>query len=441
MGTKTETEVVSYYWSESEDGERVSFTLQSKADADVTYYMVEKTSVRYYTVTWVIDGAETTTNFEYNAIATHDAPVKEADENYSYEFKGWSHDQDGEIVELGAVTADGIVYYAVFERTAIASAITIAEPILYSCADSQLFLPQAVEFALDDVTITSADEMTVYYQNGVWANKFTLTEEEMKANAIGSFDIKIVKGTDTYLATVKSYAGIIDELSDFPKFFNNDVSAVAPNVYGYYIVTKNLGTGSEELALTQTEQTDYSATNGFNGVLDGQGYTLKFKLTSGGLVGMILGNAVIKNLSVIFEDATSTHYGVFGYMTNGAPEIRNCYIQQTNNHYQRTTLWGVMARPNGKLRLHNTVVFGSNITFDSTWSSPAMNANSSNAFIIWARANASSFVIATNFAEVSTSGALTSDLSVLDSNYWTTTDNKPSWKQTADKVYTVVAIA
>lgn len=438
-GTKTETEVVSYYWSDSENGERVSFTLQSKAEADETYYMVEKTSVRYYTVTWVIDGVETTTNYEYNATAAHDDPVKEADENYSYEFKGWSTSEGGEIVELGAVTADGIKYYAVFEKTAIASAITIAEPILYSCGDSQLFLPQEVEFTLDEtVTITSADEATIYYQNGAWANTFALTEEQMKANAIGSFDIKLVKGADTYLATVKSYAGVIDELSDFPAFFNNDVNAVAPNVYGYYIVTQNLGTGSEELALTQTEQTDYSATNGFNGVLDGQGYTLKFKLKSGGLVGMILGNAVIKNLSVIFEDATSTKYGVFGYMTNGAPEIRNCYIQQTNNNYEKKTFWGIMARPNGKLRLHNTVVFGSNIAFDTTWSNSAMNANSSNAFIIWARANATSFAIAGSFTEVSTTGALTSDLSVLDSNYWTTTDNKPSWKQAADMVYSSI---
>ena len=125
-------------------------------------------------------------------------------------------------------------------------------------------------------------------------------------------------------------------------------------------------------------------------------------------------------------------------MTNGAPEIRNCYIQQTNNNYQKTTFWGIMARPNGKLRLHNTVVFGSNIAFDTTWSNSAMNATSSNAFIIWARGNASSFAIAKNFVEVSTSGALTSDLSVLDSNYWTTTDNKPSWKQAADMVFSSV---
>jgi len=439
-GTKTETEVVSYYWSTSENGEKVSFTLQSKADADTTYYFVEKKSVRYYTVTWVIDGVETTTNYEYNATAAHDAPVKEADENYSYEFKGWSLNEDGELVELGAVTADGIVYYAVFEKTAIVSAITIAEPILYSCGDSQLFLPQEVEFVLDEtVTITSADEATIYYQNGAWANTFALTSEQMQKNAIGSFDIKLVKGTDTYLATVKSYAGIIDELSDFPKFFNNDPTQNAPVMYGYYIVTKNLGTGSEELAFTQTTSTDYSATSGFNGVLDGQGYTLKFKLTSGGLVGMILGNAVIKNLSVIFEDATSTHYGVFGYLTNGAPEIRNCYIQQTNNHYQKTTLWGIMARPNGKLRLHNTVVFGSNIAFDNTsWSTTNMNENSSNAFVIWARGGSDAFGIAKNFTEISTSGALTSDLSVLDSKYWSTTDNKPSWKQATDKVFSAV---
>ena len=101
-----------------------------------------------------------------------------------------------------------------------------------------------------------------------------------------------------------------------------------------------------------------------------------------------------------------------------------------------------MARPNGKLRLHNTVVFGSNISFDDTsWSTTNINENSSNAFVIWARATATSFGIATNFTEVSTSGALTSDLSVLDSNYWTTTDNKPAWKSATDKVYTSVELA
>jgi hypothetical protein len=280
-------------------------------------------------------------------------------------------------------------------------------------------------------------------------NALALTDAEIKENTVRATWITLVTSEgDCFTVEALSYAGIIDELSDFPAFFNNTAvpseydaatyPAVAPNVYGYYIVTKNLGDGTDTLALTQTEASDYQKTNGFNGVLDGAGHTLKFKLTSGGLVGMILGNAVIKDLSIIFEDATSTGYGVFGYMTNGAPEIRNCYIEQTNNHFKKTTNFGVMGRPNGKLRLHNTVVFGSNIGFATTWSTPNMNATSSNAFVVWARANANTFNIAANFTEISTSGALTSDLSVLDSNYWTTTDNKPSWKQKGDMVFSSV---
>ena len=89
--------------------------------------------------------------------------------------------------------------------------------------------------------------------------------------------------------------------------------------------------------------------------------------------------------------------------------------------------------------MHNTVVFGNNIPFDDTsWTATTINENSTNAFVIWARATATSFGIAKNFTEVSTSGALTSDLSVLDSKYWSTTDNKPSWKQATDKVFSSV---
>jgi hypothetical protein len=305
------------------------------------------------------------------------------------------------------------------------------------------------------VIISSADGNTVYYENGSWLNNFDLTDEQIKANAIGVFDIAIKKGSDVYTAKVKSYAGVIDELSDFPAFFNNTAvpsefdaatyPAVAPNVYGYYIVTKDLGSATDELAMTQTEATDYQKTNGFNGVLDGAGNTLRFKLTSGGLVGMVLGNAVIKNIRIVYEDGTynsSTKkggYGVFGYFTNGSPEIRNSYIERTNNLYHQGSVFGIMARPNAKLILHNTAVQANNTSNASGWySNMWISSASTNAYLIYARANATGWANVTNFTEVTTTNTLTSDLSSFDTNYWRTDNNQLNWKGLADMSFSSV---
>ena len=448
-GTKTETEIISYYWSESEDGEKVVFAEKPTADATKTYYLVEKRDVRYYTVTWVIDGAQTTTNYEYNATASHDNPVKEDDEDYTYEFKGWSRSENGEVVELGAVTVDGIVYYAVFERTAITTATVVAEPVLYSTGDSKLFLPQEINFTLDaTITIISTDEATTYYQNGEWVNTFALSTDEINANAIGYFDVNIIKGTDIYLATVKSYAGVIDELQDFAKFFStdHDASAYPPPTYGNYVVIKNVGSLEEDLSITCSATPAYNVNKiaGFNGVVDGLGHTVQFNLVKGGLFGSILGNCIIKNLSIVFTDNTPGHYGVFGYWAEQNPEIINCYIAQQANHYQKTTTYGLMNQPWGRLVLKNTVVWGSPFTFTNVAGAGRTNisAKSQNAFVIWApAATAGDTTVSANFTEVSTSGALTKDLSALDSKYWNTTDNKPSWKAATDNNYTVVAVA
>ncbi len=454
--TTSEAESVAYYWATDAEGEnKVNFgdvgdVFQVKDN--ITYYLITKKTTRYYAVTWIIDGEQTTTEYQYNETAAHDEPVKAEDDYYTYEFKGWSNTEDGEIVELGAVTQDGIVYYAVFEKTPKVSFVTVNEPVLYSSTDDQLFLPEELTITLDEtVTISSLDGATVYYENGAWVKNFDLTNEQIKANEIGTFDIAIQQGAQIYTATVKSYAGIIDELSDFPAFFNNTAvpsefdaaqTAVAPNVYGYYIVTKNLGTGSETLAFTQTEATDYNAANGFNGVLDGQGHKLQFTLTSGGLVGMILGNATIKNLAVVFTDNTSGHYGVFGYRAGGHTVIENCYIERVNNPSTRTTIYGIIACTNKNLELRNTVVHGGTMSNAADWySNMYISADSTNAFLIYARLDkgADTWAISQNFTEVVDSNILASDLSSFDTDCWTvTSQNRISWKGTADTVFSAV---
>ena len=309
----------------------------------------------------------------------------------------------------------------------------VKDKLLYSTNDGAMILPESLQGATI-VDAYSEDKTVDYYENGVW-NGLDVSGNNTK-------DTTFIIETDNgkYLVTASSYAGVIDELTDFPKFFNNvaNSAGVAPATYGYYIVTKDLGNGTDELSFTQCAATDYSKTCGFNGVLDGQGHTLRFKLMSGGLVGMVLGNATIKNLGIIFEDATATKYGVFGDITNGAPEISNCYIEKTNNSFTRTTNFGIMYRPNGGLRLHNTVVYGYNVTLDVNANTIKLNGTSSNAYVIHAPTQAKDFVMATNYTKVINDGiedgsrevllSEIADASGFDGKYWHKENGKLIWK-------------
>ena len=313
----------------------------------------------------------------------------------------------------------------------------LEESVLYSTVNREIFLPTAIGSDMSDVlSITSADESIVYYEDGAWSRNFALTSAQMQANEVAETAIKVTDGTFTYYTTVKSYAGVIDELSDFPAFFNNDATATAPDVYGYYIVIKSLGTGAEELALTQSTTTNYSPTNGFNGVLDGAGHTLKFTLTSGGLVGMILGNATIKNLSVEFTDSTTGMYGVFGYRAGGNTKIENCYIKKVNNNNTRYSIYGIIGCTNKKLELHNTMVWGSDTTRDGDMlSNMYISDASTNAFLAYARTDkgAANWNISKNFTELLSSNIPSSDLSSFDRNCWKVeANNRLTWIGMAD---------
>ena len=354
----------------------------------------------------------------------------------------WAANKDGSgaISGKNIYPTQSVIYYA-------RSAIKDMEDVVYfSTANNEIVLPESAEFSANNITtITSKDGSVTYYADGVWENSLGLTAEQIAANETSEADIKIKAGSFIYYATVQSYAGVIDELSDFATFFNNDPSATAPNVYGYYIVTKDLGTGVEELALTQSTTTDYKANNGFNGVLDGQGHTLRFKLMSGGLVGQILGNATIKNLGVIYEDASyiadgrQFGYGAFGYMTNGNPVIDNCYIERMNTMDSRSSVFGIMARPNAKLTLHNTVVYGFKVPNDCTWWSNCwISSASTNAYVIHARANATSQTMVQGFTKVFNDAIENGSREVLlseiadnsgfNSEYWYKANGKLIWK-------------
>ncbi|MBQ4099032.1 MAG: DUF4838 domain-containing protein [Clostridia bacterium] len=342
----------------------------------------------------------------------------------------WSTTEGGATIGTNVKASKNSTYYAVFSEQ------TVTENALYSTLTNEFFLPNSMELTMDEVaTITSEDESVTYYEEGAWRENFALTTDEINVNATKDTAVKITDGNIMYYVTVKSYAGVIDEFADFATFFNNDPNETAPDVYGYYTIIKNLGSGTDELALTQSVNTTNESTNGFNGVLDGQGHKLQFTLTSGGLVGMILGNATIKNLAVVFTDNTSGHYGVFGYRAGGHTVIENCYIERVNNPSTRTTIYGIIACTNENLELRNTVVHGGTMSNAADWySNMYISTSSTNAFLIYARLdkNANSWGISANFTEIVDGGVLTSDLSSFDTNYWNTASNRISWKGTAD---------
>ncbi|MBQ7373677.1 MAG: DUF4838 domain-containing protein [Clostridia bacterium] len=379
---------------------------------------------------------------------------------YVPEIEGhWSATEGGDTIGANVKASKNSTYYAVYAEQ------TVTENALYSTLNREFFLPDSMGLTMDEVsTITSEDGATVYYEDGAWYEDFDLTDGEITANAIKETTVKISDGNVIYYVTVKSYAGVIDDFADFATFFNNDPTQTVPDVYGYYIITKNLGTttGSNEsrvfsndLALTQSKITTGASTNGFNGVLDGQGHTLQFNLQSGGLVGLILGEATIKNVSVIFKDssfisqAEGGGYGAFGYMTNGATVMENCYVERIVNIATRSSVFGIMARPENKLIVKNTLVYGYYVNNDCTWysSNNSISPSSTNAFIIQARSNTTSMTMATNFTVIAGQWEGPRELALSQvsdasgfNDCWSKENDVISWKGTADSAVSCVDI-
>ncbi|MBQ7770947.1 MAG: Ig-like domain-containing protein, partial [Clostridia bacterium] len=99
--------------------------------------------------------------------------------------------------------------------------------ILYSTADGEIFMPNGL---LDDgeSIISAVDTATGeidYLNKGKWS-MLALTVDEIKENAVRQTELTVQTSQgDLYMVNALSYAGVIDELSDFPKFFNNEAVA------------------------------------------------------------------------------------------------------------------------------------------------------------------------------------------------------------------------
>ena len=178
---------------------------------------------------------------------------------------------------------------------------------------------------------------------------------------------------------------------------------------------------------------------------------MKFTLKKGALLGYYLGQATIKNLGIIYTDATydsanagKTGYGVFGAKSNGVSVIENCYIERVSNPYRGTSVFGIMASPNNKLILRNTVVNGTSTTNNGNMhSNMKISAESTNAYVIYARHDkgVTGWDMALNFTEVVESNII-KDGSAFDTNVWTivthSAGHRITWAGMTDAAYAAV---
>ena len=120
--TKAATDIARYEfagWAKTEDGKVVTLA-DEKVVADVTYYAVF-TEVRTHFAVKFVSGS---TELQNSLVASGAAPVyggetpeKAMTEAEVYTFKGWAKSEDStDVVDLAkeSITADGVVYYAVF---------------------------------------------------------------------------------------------------------------------------------------------------------------------------------------------------------------------------------------------------------------------------------------------------------------------------------------
>ena len=98
--------------------EQVSYTFKGwdeeivAVTGDVTYIATYTETVKKYTITWIVDGDESTAEVEYGKVPTFEGtPVKAADDEYTYTFTDWTP-------EVVAVTGDA-TYTAEFKKTRI----------------------------------------------------------------------------------------------------------------------------------------------------------------------------------------------------------------------------------------------------------------------------------------------------------------------------------
>ena len=149
-----------------------------------------------YTVTWSIDGVETSEELVYGAAIT--APTAEKE---GFEFKGWSLTDGGEIVEIAATMGTAnLKYYAVFEEIQVEETPIKLMPVKgkTGVVERNIDGEQYIESYNDGYTVTEdgykndEEEYSEYYVYGFTGRRFKETdiEDYFYVQGNGSMDLE-----------------------------------------------------------------------------------------------------------------------------------------------------------------------------------------------------------------------------------------------------------
>ncbi len=116
-------------------------------EGDVAYKATFSKETNSYTVTWIVDGEETTETYEYGAMPEYkgEAPVKAETARYCYEFSGWDKD-------ISEVT-ENATYTAVFTETGKNGLCVEGEDTYWIEDGENVPFPGLKKVVLDDGTV------------------------------------------------------------------------------------------------------------------------------------------------------------------------------------------------------------------------------------------------------------------------------------------------
>ena len=137
---------------------------------DATYTAVFSASVNTYTITWVVEGVETTETYAYGAtpVYPNGTPTKPADAQYTYTFSHWTP-------EIEAVTGDA-TYTAVFSSSVNTYTIT------YN-VNGVFYAEQTYEYGAAVTAPEYTCEYTYYHFSG-WAVPETMPAHDASYDAV-----------------------------------------------------------------------------------------------------------------------------------------------------------------------------------------------------------------------------------------------------------------
>ena len=296
-GVKT-TEVYEYGATPSYKGE----TPEREADAENTYTFIgwgqieavtgNKTytaqfteTVNAYTITWNINGEETTESYPYGATPSYkgETPVKQATAQYTYTFAGWG--------EITKVTGDK-TYTAVFSSTVNKYTITWnidgnktteeyeygATPSYKGATPSKEATAQytyafrgwgEIEKVTGNKTYTAMFSSTVNKYTITWNIDGNKTTEEYEYGATPSYKgaTPSKEATAQYTYTFEGW-GVITEVTG-----NKTYTAVFSSTVNKYTITWNV-----DGTLT-TEEYEYGATPSYKGATPSKAATAQYTYT------------------------------------------------------------------------------------------------------------------------------------------------------------------